>query len=114
MIKINSVKLRAFLDAMHEHADIRDARTKSIGGVVSDARKQGFDSKALRKVFVRERMAPEKRQKEDETLSLYETALGAKGAALQAIEAGEPAGEAAQAHPLPMATRAPPPHVAEH
>src|SRR5260370_37974113 len=109
MIKINSVKLRAFLDAMHEHADIRDARTKSIGGVVSDARKQGFDSKALRKVFVRERMAPEKRQKEDETLSLYETALGAKGAALQAIEAGGAGRGASQSTGTPTATPGRPP-----
>ncbi len=62
MIKAESGKLRAFLDATHEHADIRDARTKRIGGVVTDARKQGFDGKALRKVFVRERMQPEKLQ----------------------------------------------------
>src|SRR5260370_15119444 len=110
MIKAESGKLRAFLDATHEHADIRDARTKRIGGVVTDARKQGFDGNALRKGFVRERMQPEKLQREDETLSIHEAALGSKGAALRAIETGELVAAAAKANGVLRATPVRAPH----
>jgi uncharacterized protein (UPF0335 family) len=95
-MKIDPAALRTFLDAMHAHADIRDQRTKSIAGVVTDARAKGIDGKALRKVFVRERMEPEKRQREDDTLRAYEDALGGKGRALRAIANGATLDEAAE------------------
>lgn len=106
MIKIDPVKLRAHLDAMHAEADARDLRSEAIRKIVGVARMDGLDGKALRKVFVRERMEPEKRQKDDDTLALYEGALGAKGRALRAIEAGQPVGEAAETNGVHRATLA--------
>jgi uncharacterized protein (UPF0335 family) len=112
-MKIDPVALRTFLDAMHAHADIRDQRTKSIAGIVTDARGKGVDGKALRKVFVRERMDAEKRQRDDELLKAYEDVLGGKGRALQAIAEGVPVGEACAANGVHRATVARARHVAK-
>lgn len=113
-MKIDPVALRAFLDDMHAHADIRDQRTKSIAGIVTDARGKGVDGKALRKVFVRERMDAEKRQRDDELLTAYEGALGGKGRALRAIEAGVPVEVAAKANGVHRATVARARHGKSH
>lgn len=95
-MKINVTKLRAYLDTMHGHANARDLQSESIRKVVGEAKKDGFDTKALRKVFVRERMEPEKRQTEDDMLAAYETALGGKGRAMVAVANGATLDEAAE------------------
>ncbi|MFZ5783966.1 MAG: GapR family DNA-binding domain-containing protein [Pseudomonadota bacterium] len=95
-MRINAAKLRAYLDTMHGHADARDMQSESIRRVVLNAKKDGFDTKALRKVFVRERMDPEKRQTEDDILTAYENALGGKWRAIQAIEQGATLDQAAE------------------
>lgn len=103
-MKIDATKLREYLNTMHGHADARDVQSESIRKVIQTAKTDGFDGKALRKVFVRERMDPEQRQKDDDTLAIYEAALGAKGRALRAIEAGAGVEEAAKANGLHRAT----------
>lgn len=105
-MKIDATKLREYLDSMHSKADARDLQSAQIRGVVSDAKKDGFDTKALRKVFVRERMSAEKRENEDALVGAYEQALGPKGRALKAIEAGVGVGAAADAHRVHRATLA--------
>lgn len=112
-MKIDAVKLREYLNTMHGHADARDVQSESIRKVIQVAKGDGFDGKALRKVFVRERMEPEQRQKDDDTVALYEGALGAKGRALRAIADGVPVGEAAKANGVHRATVARARHVAK-
>ena len=103
-MKIDAVKLREYLNTMHGHADARDLQNESIRKVIQVAKGDGFDGKALRKVFARERMEPEQRQRDDDTVALYEGALGAKGRALRAIADGVPVGEAAKANGVHRAT----------
>lgn len=103
-IKINATKLRAYLDTMHGHANARDLQSESIRKVVKEATGYGYDGKALRKVFVRERMDAEKRQRDDELLSAYEGALGGKGRALAAVAAGATLDEAAEIGGIHRAT----------
>lgn len=95
-MKINAERLRGFLDCMHDEADERDKRSAQIRAIVKAAKEVGYDTKAIRKVFVRERMDEGERQKQDDLLDLYEGALGGKGRALQAIEDGATLDEAAE------------------
>lgn len=97
-------RLRGFLDCMHAEADERDKRTKQISDIVKAARDAGYDGKAVRKVFVRERMDEAERVKQDGLLEAYEGALGAKGRALKAIESGAAVGASAAANGVHRAT----------
>lgn len=103
-MKINAEMLRGILDCMHAEADARDKHSAQIRSIVTAAKDKGFDTKAVRKVFVRERMDEAERAKQDDLLETYEGALGGKGRALVAIASGVPAGEAARANGVHRAT----------
>jgi uncharacterized protein (UPF0335 family) len=103
-VKIDAERLRGFLDCMHDEADERDKRSAQISAIVKAAKEAGYDTKAVRKVFVRERMDEAERTKQDDLLETYEGALGGKGRALRAIEAGVPVGEACEANGVHRAT----------
>lgn len=109
---IDAERLRGFLDCMHDEADERDKKSKAISEIVKAAKEAGYDTKALRKVFVRERMDEAERAKQDNLLESYEAALGAKGRALADVRAGVPVGEAAERHGVHRATLARARHVA--
>lgn len=116
-MKIDAERLRGFLDCMHDEADERDKRSAQIGAIVKAAKEAGYDTKAVRKVFVRERMDAAERTKQDDLLETYEGALGGKGRALRAIEVGVRVGEACAANGVHRATvaraRRCEPHVAK-
>lgn len=114
-MRIDPVAPRAYLDSMHVEADARDRHSDNIRKILKSA-KEGhqLDGKTVRKIFVRERMEPEKRQREDDLLEAYQDGLGAKGAALRAIEAGATVEEAAKANGVHRATLARARHVAKH
>lgn len=103
-MRIDAGRLRAFLDCMHLEADQRDKHSAQIREIVKAAKDAGYDPKAVRKVFVRERMDDAERAKQDDLLESYEGALGPKGAALRAIEQGATLDEAAAATGLGRAT----------
>lgn len=103
-MKIDAFRLRGFLDCMHDEADERDKRSAQIRAIVKAAKEVGYDTKAMRKVFTRERMDEAERGKQDDLLEAYEHALGGKGRALRAIEAGAPVGEACAANGVHRAT----------
>lgn len=103
-MNIDKKALKGILDCMHEEADARDKRTLAIRDIVKAAAKKGFDGKALRKVFVRQRMDAEKRQHDDDLIDAYEHALGAKGRAMAAVEAGATLEAAAEANGVDRAT----------
>jgi uncharacterized protein (UPF0335 family) len=105
-MRIDAERLRGFLDCMHAEADERDKRSAQIREIVKAAKEAGFDTKAVRKVFARERMDEGERARQDDLLETYEGALGPKGSALRAIEAGVPVGEAAAANGVHRATLA--------
>lgn len=111
-MRIDAERLRGFLDCMHEEADERDKRTAQISQIVKAAKEAGFDTKAVRKVFARERMDEGERARQDDLLETYEGALGGKGRALQAIREGMPVGEAAEKYDVHRATLARARHVA--
>jgi hypothetical protein len=71
--------------------------------VFKRARDKHFDVKAMRIVLQRRAMEPEKRDAQDYNVAAYEHALGAKKAAIEAMEQGASAREAAKAHGLPRA-----------
>lgn len=102
--KIDAEKLRGFLDCMHDEADARDERSVAIRDIVKTAKEVGYDTKAIRKVFVRERMDEAERSKQDDLLESYEHALGGKGRALVAIAEGASVKEAAKANGVHRAT----------
>ncbi len=103
-MRIDAGRLRAFLDCMHLEADQRDKHSAQIREIVKAAKDAGYDPKAVRKVFVRERMDDAERSKQDDLLESYEGALGPKGAALRAIAQGATLDEAAAATGLGRAT----------
>ncbi len=105
-MKIDAERLRGFLDCMHDEADERDKRSAQIRAIVKAAKEVGYDTKAIRKVFTRERMDEAERAKQDDLLETYEGALGSKGRALRAISEGVPVGEAAKANGVHRATLA--------
>jgi uncharacterized protein (UPF0335 family) len=105
-MNVDANKLKAYLDSMDDEADARDKHSAQIRDIVKRAKGDGFDTKALRKVHVRRRMDASVRQRDDDLLDIYEHALGAKGAALRAIEAGASVGEAATANGVHRATLA--------
>lgn len=105
-MRIDAERLRGFLDCMHDEADERDKRSVQIREIVKAAKEAGFDTKAVRKVFARERMDEGERARQDDLLETYEAVLGPKGTALRAIEAGVPVGEAAAANGVHRATLA--------
>jgi uncharacterized protein (UPF0335 family) len=111
-MKIDAERLRGILDCMHDEADERDTRSAQIRDIVKAAKEAGYDTKAVRKVFTRERMDEAERSKQDDLLETYEGALGGKGRALQAISEGVPVGEACAANGVHRATVARARHVA--
>lgn len=112
-MRIDANRLRGFLDCMHDEADERDKVSVRIREIVKAAKDAGFDTKAVRKVFVRERMDQSERAKQDDLLETYEASLGPKGSALRAIEAGAPVGQAAKDNNVHRATLARSRHVAK-
>lgn len=101
---IDATALKGILECMHSEADERDKHSAQIRDIVKAAKEKGFDGKALRKVFVRQRMNEQERTKQDDLLEAYEHALGAKGRALAAIAGGAKVGEAAAANGVHRAT----------
>jgi uncharacterized protein (UPF0335 family) len=90
--------------------EIEDSRTRQKGetdfqrDVFKRAREKHFDVKALRIVLQRRAMEPGKRDEQDYNVHAYELALGAKKDAIEAMERGASAREAAKAHNLPRAS----------
>ena len=112
-MRIDGTTLRGILDCMHDEADERDKRSGAIRDIVKAAKNKGFDGKALRKVFARERMNAADRAEQDGLVESYEAALGGKGRALRAIADGAAVGEAAKANGVHRATLARARHVAK-
>jgi len=75
---INADMLRGILDCMHAEADERDKHSAQIRSIVAAAKDAGFDTKAVRKVFVRERMDDADRAYQDDPTSTRWAARGGR------------------------------------
>ncbi len=90
--------------------EIEDSRTRQKGetelqrDVFKRAREKHFDVKALRIVLQRRAMETSKRDEQDYNVHAYELALGAKKDAVEAMEQGASAREAAERFNLPRAS----------
>lgn len=103
-MNIDKKALKGVLVCLHAEADARDKHSAQIRDIVKAAKGKGFDGKALRKVFVRQRMDAEARQRDDDLIEAYEHALGAKGRAMLAVEEGASLEDAAEANGVHRAT----------
>lgn len=89
--------------------EVEDSRTRQKGetehqrDVFKRAREKHFDVKALRIVLQRRAMETTKRDEQDYNVHAYELALGAKKEAVEAMEQGASAREAAERYDLPRA-----------
>lgn len=72
-------RLKSFVERIERLAEEKDALSADIREVYSEAKSTGFDVKILRQVLRRRKMDASDRNKMDELLDLYESALGVFG-----------------------------------
>ena len=68
--------LSAYLERIERVAEERDARTADINAIYGEAKSNGLDVKAMRKIVAMRKQDGDKRKAEAETLDIYLAALG--------------------------------------
>jgi uncharacterized protein (UPF0335 family) len=84
---VNAGQLRAFIERIERLEEEKKALADDIKDVYAEAKGNGFDTKALRKIVALRRQDEAKRREEEEILNVYLAALG--------MLADTPLGEAA-------------------
>lgn len=102
-MNLDKKALAGFIAEIEDSRDRQKGETELQRDVFARARQQHFDTKALRIVLQRRAMDVGKRDEQDYNVHAYELALGAKKLAVEAMEQGASAREAAKAHGLPRA-----------
>ena len=69
-------RLLSFFDRIERLEEEKAALAEDIKEVLSEAKSAGFEVKIMRRIMKLRKMEPEKRQEEDELLSLYMAAIG--------------------------------------
>lgn len=73
---VDASHLRAFIERIERLEEEKRAIADDIKEVYAEAKGTGYDAKILRKIVSLRRMDRQKRQEEEEILSLYLEALG--------------------------------------
>ncbi len=102
-MNLDKKALAGFIKEVEDSRDRQKGETELQRGVFKRAREKHFDVKALRIVLQRRAMETTRRDEQDYNVHAYELALGAKKLAVEAMEQGATAREAARAHGLPRA-----------
>lgn len=102
-MNLDKKALSGFVKEVEDSRTRQKAETEYQREVFARARKQHFDVKAMRIVLQRRAMEPSLRDEQDYTVHAYELALGAKKDAIEDMERGATAREAARKHNLPRA-----------
>ena len=74
--EIESGHLKAFIERIERLEEEKKALADDIKDVYAEAKGTGFDVKIMRKIVSIRKQDNEKRKEEDESLSLYMSALG--------------------------------------
>lgn len=69
-------RLRLFVERIERLIEERSALSQDIRDVYAEAKAEGYDAGAIRKLIARRRMKPEDREQADAVLETYECALG--------------------------------------
>ena len=102
-MNLDAKALSGFIKEIEDSRDRAKAETDFQRDVFRRAREKHFDVKAMRIVLQRRAMDASARDEQDYNVHAYESALGAKKLAVEAMEQGVSAREAARAHGLPRA-----------
>jgi uncharacterized protein (UPF0335 family) len=102
-MNLDKKALAGFIQEIEGSRDRQKGETEFQRDVFKRAREKHFDVKAMRIVLQRRAMEPGKRDEQDYNVSAYEIALGAKKDAVEAMEQGASAREAAERYSLPRA-----------
>ena len=73
---VNASHLRAFIERIERLEEEKRAIADDIKEVYAEAKGNGFDAKAMRKIVSLRRMDTDKRREEETILDLYRNALG--------------------------------------
>lgn len=73
---VNAGHLRAFIERIETLEEEKKARADDIKEVYGEAKGTGFDVKIVRKIVAIRKMDRDRRREEEETLDLYQSALG--------------------------------------
>lgn len=102
-MNLDKKALAGFIKEIEDSRTRQKAETEFQRDVFKRARDKNFDVKAMRIVLQRRAMEPGKRDEQDYNVHAYEMALGAKKEAVEDMERGMSAREAAAKHGLPRA-----------
>lgn len=102
-MNLDKKALAGFIKEIEDSRDRAKGETEFQRDVFKRAREKHFDVKAMRIVLQRRAMEPSKRDEQDYNVEAYEMALGAKKDAVEAMEQGASAREAAERYNLPRA-----------
>ena len=102
-MNLDKKALAGFISEIEASRDRQKGETEFQRDVFKRAREKHFDVKAMRIVLQRRAMEPSKREEQDYNVEAYEMALGAKKLAVEAMEQGASAREAAGRFNLPRA-----------
>lgn len=102
-MNLDKKALAGFIKEIEDSRTRQKAETEFQREVFKRARDKNFDVKAMRIVLQRRAMEPGKRDEQDYNVHAYELALGAKKDAVEDMERGMSAREAAAKHGLPRA-----------
>lgn len=102
-MNLDKKALAGFIKEVEDSRTRQKSETEFQRDVFKRARGKHFDVKALRIVLQRRAMETTKRDEQDYNVHAYELALGAKKDAVEAMEQGASAREAAKAAGLPRA-----------
>lgn len=69
-------RLLSFFERVERLEEEKAALSEDIKEVLAEAKSAGFEVKIMRRIMKLRKMEPEKRQEEDELLSLYMSAIG--------------------------------------
>jgi uncharacterized protein (UPF0335 family) len=69
-------RLLSFFERVERLEEEKAALAEDIKEVYAEAKSSGFEVKIMRRIMKLRKMEPEKRQEEDELLSLYMSAIG--------------------------------------
>lgn len=69
-------RLLSFFERVERLEEEKAALAEDIKEVLAEAKSAGFEVKIMRRIMKLRKMEPEKRQEEDELLSLYMSAIG--------------------------------------
>jgi uncharacterized protein (UPF0335 family) len=103
-MNLDKKALAGFIKEIEDSRDRQKGETEFQRGVFKRAREKHFDVKALRIVLQRRAMDTTARDTQDYNVHAYELALGAKKDAVEAMEQGASAREAAERFNLPRAS----------